>query len=236
MEIIELDIWYAIDKHGRVIELLTSGFGNIPKFIYESKCNKVLEDYFEKIIDIYQFDASAGEENTTKYLKILTPNKPLLISDLPPKIAEILSNNILDIDAETDDAVIVEHTYTTSMSFEHLVSTITKGQFRLSFKNRYFSIDFKTKLKLRKLNKIFKKSGNSFKEMKSDIEETDKIRTIKKYYDVTASQGEGEFVLYLVYKLDINIYDNSDLCSLQITKKEHAIFDFNDKSGVTIEF
>ncbi len=69
MEIIELDIWYAIDKHGRVIELLTSGFGNIPKFIYESKCNKVLEDYFEKIIDIYQFDASAGEENTTKYLR-----------------------------------------------------------------------------------------------------------------------------------------------------------------------
>ncbi len=34
---IELNAWYAIDKYGRVLEFLTSGFGNIPKFIYESE-------------------------------------------------------------------------------------------------------------------------------------------------------------------------------------------------------
>lgn len=241
---IELNAWYAIDKYGRIIEFLTSGFGNIPKFVYAYESNnKMLENYFEtksinhylKVTgkDYFCFDACIGEGDTTNYLKLTTPKKPLLISDLPPKISEILSNNILNIDVETNDIIAVEHTYSTRMSFEDLVSTITKGQFRLNFKNRYFSIDFKTKLKLKKVNNIFKKSSAAFMEIKSAIEVVDQIENIKKYYEITTSQGE--FVLYFVYKRDIVIYDESDLYSVQISKKDKAIFDFNDKSGVWIK-
>lgn len=240
---IELNVWYAIDKYGRVIELLTSGFGNVPEFVYMYKDNNtILDNYFDSkefkdIIkfsekELYNFDASTGEGDTTNYLKIITPKEALLISDLPPKIAEILSNNILDIDVETDDVITVEHTYSTRMSFVDLVSTIIKGKLRLNFKSRYFSIDFKTKLKLRKINNIFKKSEASFKEIKSNIEVFDLIEILKKYYEITTSQGE--FVLYFVYKRDIVIYDKSDLYSLQISKKHETVFDFNDKSGVWI--
>lgn len=241
---IELNIWYAIDKYGKVIEFLTSGFGNVPEFVYMYKeNNKVLDDFFyskefKDIIkfsekELYNFDACKGEGGATNYLRLIVPKEPLLISDLPPKIAEILSSNILDIDVEENDSISIGPAYSTRMSFENRVSKIIKGQFRLNFKNRYFSIDFKTKLKLRKVNNIFQKSEASFKEKKSTIEVVDQIEIIKKYYEITTSQGE--FVLYLVYKRDIVIYDKSGLYSLQISRKNDAVFDFNDKPGVWIE-
>ena len=44
---IELNAWYAIDEYGRIIEFLTSGFGNIPKFVYAYESNnKILKNYF----------------------------------------------------------------------------------------------------------------------------------------------------------------------------------------------
>lgn len=240
---IELNVWYAIDKHGRVLELLTSGFGNIPEFVYTAEeNNRILDTYFEsnEFLDLvdypekdfYDFDACKGEEGSTNYLKFMVPKKPILISELPQKIAEILSNNTLDIDVEEIDSISIGSDYSTRMSFENLVSEIVKGKFPLSFKNRYFSIDFKTKLKLAKINRIFRKSSISFKEIRSDFEVTDQMDTSKKYYEISTSQGD--YVLYYVYKRNIINYDDSDVYSIQITKKNDALFDFNDKAGVLI--
>lgn len=241
---IELNVWYAIDKYGRVLEFWTSGFGNIPKFIYESeKNNKILDDYFgsKEITDLFKFsakdsyifDACAGEGDTTNYLLILSPRKPLLISDLSPEIASIISNNIFDIDVESVDSIIVDNTYGTRISLDDIVASIIKGKFYLNRKNEYFSINFKTKLKLKKLMKSFKKDSNtSFVKVKSNIEIEDQIEVSKQYYEITTSQEE--FILYLIYKCDIIDYDNSKLYSLQISKKNEAVFDFNDKAGVWI--
>lgn len=107
-DFIELNGWYAIDKHNKVIEFLTAGFGNIPKFVYAYENNKILENYFEtksinhylKVMgkDYFCFDACKDENNATNYIKISSPKKTLLLSDLPENIASIISNNILDID------------------------------------------------------------------------------------------------------------------------------------------
>ncbi len=96
-DVVELNAWYAIDKHNRVIEFLTAGFGNIPNFVYTYKNNnKMLEDYFEmksinnflKVTgkDYFCFDACKGENNTTNYIKISSSKNPLLLSDRFRKI------------------------------------------------------------------------------------------------------------------------------------------------------
>ncbi len=212
---IELNVWYAIDKYNRVIEFLTAGFGNIPEFIYtHENNNKMLEAYFEtksinhylKVTgkDYFCFDACKGENNATNYIKILSSKKPLLLSDLPENIASIISNNILNIDVELVDSIIVDQTYGTRISLDYMVSLIIKGQLYLNMKNEYFSADLKTKLKLMKLMNLFKKySDTSFVKVKSNIEIEDQTEISKKYYEIITSQGE--FVLYLVYILYINV-------------------------------
>jgi hypothetical protein len=242
---IELNVWYAIDRHNKVIEFLTAGFGNIPKFVYKyENNNKMLENYFDtKSINHYMsvtgkdyfcFDACKDENNTTNYIKISSPKNPLLLSDLPENIASLISNNILDINVESVDSIIVDHTYGTRISLDYIVSLMINGQFFLNVKNEYFSVNFKTKLKIRKLMNLFKKDSNtSFLEVNSNIEIADQTEIIKKYYIITTSQET--FILYLVYKHDINIFDKGGFYSLQISKKRETVFDFNDKSGVWIE-
>ena len=241
-----LDItWFAVDKYGRILELTSAGSGHIPEFICASKENtKILEDYFENgasndLIDffgkgLYYFDAYDGENHTTNYKKISSPSNPLLISQLPKHISDILSNNRLNIDAESVDSITVDHAYSTEISLDHFVSLIIKGQFYLNTKTRYFSIDFKTKLKFKKLMGLFKKDiYSSFKKITSIVEIADQTEIYKQYYEITTSQGE--FILYIVYKCDIIIYAKGSLYSLQISRKNEALFDFNDKPGVWIE-
>ncbi len=242
---IELNVWYAIDRRNKVIEFLTAGFGNIPKFVYKyENNNKILENYFDmKSINHYMsmtrkdyfcFDACKGENNDTNYLKITSPRNPLLLSDLPENIASILSNNILDIDIESADSIIIDNTYRTRISLDYEVSHIIKDQFYLNMKNRYFSVNFKTKLTLKKLTRLFKKDSNtSFVKLKSKFETEGQTEISKLYYKISTSQDE--FILYLVYKCDVIIYDKSGLYSLQIFKKNETVFDFNDEAGVRIE-
>lgn len=240
-----LDItWFAVDKYGRILELNSAGSGLIPEFICESKANaNILEDYFENKASnnfiefsekrLYYFDACDGKNRTTNYIKKSSPSNPLLISQLPKYISDILSNNRLNIDAESVDSITVEHAYSTEISLDHFVSLIIKGQFYLNTKTRYFSIDFKTKLKLKKLMYLFGKDiYTSFRKVKSTFETANQTEISKQYYVVTTSREE--FILYIVYKCDIIIYDKGGLYSLQISKKNEAIFDFNDKSGVWI--
>jgi hypothetical protein len=238
-----LDItWFAVDKYGRILELTSAGSGHIPEFICESKENaNILEDYFENkainnFIDfsekrLYYFDAYDGKNRTTNYIKKSSPSNPLLISQLPKHIFDILSNNRLNIDAESVDSITVEHAYSTEISLDHFVSLVIKGQFYLNTKNRYFSIDFKTKLKFKKIMDLFKKDiDSSFMKIKSTVETVDQTEIFKNYYEITTSRGE--FILYIVYKCDIIIYDKGGFYSLQISKKHETVFDFNDKPGV----
>lgn len=237
--------WFAIDKQGKIIELTSAGSGHVPEFICESKENaNILEDYFENKASnnfiefsekrLYYFDAYDGKNRTTNYIKKSSPSNPLLISQLPKHIFDILSNNRLNIDAESVDSITVEHAYSTEISLDHFVSLIIKGQFYLNTKTRYFSIDFKTKLKFKKIMDLFKKDINSsFKKIKSTLEIADRTEIFKKYYEITTSRGE--FILYIVYRCDIIIYGKGGLYSLQISRKNEAIFDFNDKAGVWIK-
>lgn len=243
-----LDItWFAVDKYGRILELTSAGSGYIPECVCESKENaKLLENYFygldsksskSSIVfcgkELYYFDAYDGENHITNYIKKSSPSNPLLISQLPKYISDILANNRLNIDAESVDSITVEHAYSTEISLDHFVSLIIKGQFYLKTKTRYFSIDFKTKLKLKKLMYLFEKDiYTSFRKMKSTFETANQTEISKQYYAITTSQEE--FILYIVYKCDIIIHDKCGLYSLQISKKNEAVFDFNDKSGVWI--
>lgn len=241
-----LDItWFAIDKHGRILELNSAGSGHIPEFICKSKENaEILENYFENkasnfFVDfpekgLYYFDAYDGKNRTTNYIKKSFPSNPLLISQLPKHISEILSNNRLDVDAETADTITIEHAYSTEFSLGHLVPPIIKGLFPLNLKTRYFSIDFKTKIKFRKIMNIFKKNNDtSFIKIKSTVEVMDQTEISKEYYKITTSQEE--FLLYIVYRSDIIFFDKGGLYSIQIFGKNKAAFDFNDKAGVWIE-
>lgn len=241
-----LDItWFAVDKQGRIIELSSAGSGHIPEFICKSKENaEILENYFENtasrfFVDfpekgLYYFDAYDSKNRTTNYIKNSSPSEPILITQLPAPISEILSNNRLDIDVESVDSITVEHAYSTRISFRHLVPPIIKGQFPLNLKTRYFSIDFKTKIKFRKIMNIFKKNNDtSFMEIKSTVEVVDQTEISKEYYKITTSQGE--FLLYIVYRSDIIFFDKGDLYSIQISRKNETAFDFNDRSGVWIE-
>lgn len=244
-DFIELNVWYAIDKYKKVIEFLTAGFGNIPEFIYTyENNNKMLEDYFEmKSInhylrttgkDYFCFDACKGENNATNYIKISSPQNPLLLSDLPENIASIISNNILDIDVESFDSIIVDYTYSTRISLDYIVSLMINGRFDLNVKNEYFYINFKTKLKIKKLMNLLKKEMHvSFSKVKSKFETVDHTEISKQYYVISTSQEK--FILYIVYKCDTIVFDKSGLYSLQISRETETIFDFNDKSGVWIE-
>lgn len=237
--------WFAVDRQGKIIEFTSAGSGYVPEFICESKENvNILEDFFENKAStnfigfsekrLYYFDANDGKNRITNYIKKSSPSNPILISQLPKHISDILSNNRLDIDAEFVDSIIVEPAYKTEISLNHFVSLIIKGQFNLNIKNRYFSIDFKTKLKLRKIMNLFKNDSNtSFVQGKSITEVVDKIENFKNYYEITTSNEI--FVLYLVYKSDTVFYDKGGLYSIQISKKDKALFDFNDKAGVWIE-
>lgn len=228
--------WFAVDKHGRIIELESAGSGNIPEFVCASKENTdLLADYFADLSErLYYFDAHDGKNRTTNYIKKSSPKTPLLISQLPEHISVLLSDNRLDIDAESAETITAEHAYDTEISLKHLVSSIIKGQFPLNLKNRYFSVDIRTKLKFRKVMDMFKKDTSaSFIEIRSAFEVTERSEMSKQYYEITTSQGE--FIVYLVYKSDVIIYDESGLYSIQITKKDNALFDFNDKPGVFIE-
>ena len=81
---------------------------------------------------------------------------------------------------------------------------------------------------------LFKNDSNtSFVQGKSITEVVDKIENFKNYYEITTSNEI--FVLYLVYKSDTVFYDKGGLYSIQISKKDKALFDFNDKAGVWIE-
>lgn len=81
---------------------------------------------------------------------------------------------------------------------------------------------------------LFKKdSDTSFVKVKSKIEIEDQTEISKKYYKITTSQED--FILYFVYKHDMNTFDKGDLYSLQISKRNETVFDFNDKAGVWIE-
>lgn len=245
IDFIELNAWYAVDKYGKVIEFLTSGFGNIPKFVYKyENNNKMLENYFDtKSINHYMsvtgkdyfcFDACKDENNTTNYIKISSPKNPLLLSNLPENIASIISNNILDIDVESFDSIIVDHTYSTRISLDYIVSLMINGRFDLNMKNEYFSINFKTKLKIKKLMNLLKKEMHvSFSKLKSKFETVDQTEISKQYYVISTSQEK--FILYIVYKCDTIVFDKSDLYSLQISKETETTFDFNDKAGVWIE-
>ena len=223
-----LDItWFAVDKYGRVLELTSAGSGHIPEFICESKENaNILEDYFENKASnnfiefsenrLYYFDAYDGKNRTTNYIKKSSPSNPLLISQLPKHVFDILSNNRLNIDAESVDSITVEHAYSTEISLDHFVSLIIKGQFYLNTKTNYFSIDFKTKLKFKKLMDLFKKEMHiSFNNIKSKFETVDQTEISKQYYAIFTSQER--FIVYIVYKCDT------------------IVFDFNDKAGVWIE-
>lgn len=246
-ELTYLDLtWFAVDKFGRIIELTSNGSGNVPEFVCKSqeKVN-ILEDYFvNKASDnyinfsekrLYYFDAYDGKNRTTNYIKKSSPSNPLLISQIPKCISEILSNNRLDIDVEAIDRINVEHAYRTKISLEHLVTPIIKGQFPLNLRSRYFSIDFKTKLKFKKIMSIFKKDSNtSFKKIKSIVETADQTEITKEYYEIRTSQNK--FILYFVYKRDVIIYDKADWYSLQISKKNGTELNFNDKAGVLIKF
>ena len=241
---IELNVWYAIDKYDRIIELLTSGFGNIPEFVYiHEGNNKMLEDYFEAQCindylnatgkDYFCFDACKGDNNNTNYIKLTSPQKPLLFSDLPENIKSIISYNTLDIDAESTDSIIVEPSYSTRINLDYMVPLILNGEYHLS-KKKLFSVNLKTKLKYTKLIKSLKKdSGISFMKVRSKTQLEDKKEISKNYYSISTSQGE--YILYLVYRRDTDIYDKSGLYSIQISKKDKALFDFNDKAGVWIE-
>ncbi|MBO5318210.1 MAG: hypothetical protein J6B01_00195 [Ruminococcus sp.] len=243
-DFVELNVWYAIDKYGRIIEFLTAGFGNIPEFVYTyENNNKMLENYFEtKSInhyltatgkDYFCFDACKGEDNTTNYIKISSPKNPLLLSDLPENIALIISNNILDIDIESIDSFLVDNKYGTKIPLDYIVSLIINGKLNLNMKNEYFSINLKTKLKIKKLMNLLKKEMHvSFSKVKSKFETVDQTEISKQYYVISTSQEK--FILYIVYKCDTIVFDKSGLYSLQISRETEAIFDFNDKSGAWI--
>lgn len=227
--------WFAVDKHGRIIEFTSAGSGNVPEFVCASMENTdLLTDYFADLSErLYYFDACDGRNRTTNYIKKTSPSDPLQFSQLPVHISDILSKNRLDIDVENVEAITVEHAYDTEISLGHFASLIIKGQFPVNFKYKYLSVDFRTKLKFRKVMKMFKKdTSTSLMEIKSIVEKVEQTEITKQYYLITTSQEN--FVLYLVYKSDIMLFDEGGLYSLQITRKNETVFDFNDKAGVLI--
>ena len=129
--------WFAVDKRGRVIECTSGSYGYLPEFVCASKENaRKLEDFFENTLEdttiakvvakckvfgplklsdyslakkgLYSFDANDGSRETTYYVKDVIPLNPLLITQLPKDIADILSNNLLDIDVEEVTTITVE--------------------------------------------------------------------------------------------------------------------------------
>lgn len=73
---------------------------------------KIIKDNSYFLIDkgIYFFN-EFDRKKVYKYIKELIPLNPLLITDLPQNIQEILSNNFLDIDVDEVKVIIIKDAY-----------------------------------------------------------------------------------------------------------------------------
>jgi hypothetical protein len=118
-------LWFAVDLNGNIIALTSGGAGCVPEFVACSKeNNELLINYFDKLKSnsknsdndlankgLYYFDVSYKDNYGNSYIRIAIPDNPINIVSLPSNIQKLLSNNKLDIDVSTSEAIKVKHAY-----------------------------------------------------------------------------------------------------------------------------
>jgi hypothetical protein len=118
-------LWFAVDLNGNIIALTSGGAGCVPEFVACSKeNNELLINYFDKLKSnsknsyndlankgLYYFDVSYEDNYGNSYIRIAIPDNPINIVSLPSNIQKLLSNNKLDIDVSTSEAIKVKHAY-----------------------------------------------------------------------------------------------------------------------------
>jgi hypothetical protein len=116
---------FAVDLNGNIIALTSGGAGCVPEFVACSKeNNELLINYFDKLKSnsknsdnylankgLYYFDVSYEDNYGNSYIRIAIPDNTINIVSLPSNIQKLLSNNKLDIDVSTSEAIKVKHAY-----------------------------------------------------------------------------------------------------------------------------
>ena len=131
-------LWFTVDSADHIIALTSAGYSNVPEYICKDKeTNEHLTDFFlqselgtthaylqVKYSDsslvqdaillsskgIFCYDSNLDSE-LHNYHCISIPEKPLLVSELPPEIQDILADHRYSGDASQNAFIAVEHAY-----------------------------------------------------------------------------------------------------------------------------
>ncbi len=132
-------MWFGVDSFDHIFVCTAGGFGNVPEFVCSSReNNERLIEYFlnempsrggsillvEKedtpLVEdsmilsgkgLYCFDVVIEGEEQGGYTKIAYPDNPVVVSDLPKPIQELLNDHRVAIDTSAADYLKVEHAY-----------------------------------------------------------------------------------------------------------------------------
>ena len=118
-------LWFGLDNNNYIISFTTGGIGCVPDFVCNSKEETLeLQDFFLNHFDnnssknseslslkgLFCFDVNY-DDNGNSYIKKETPNKPILLDELPETIKTKLVNNRISIDVTSVDKIIVKHAF-----------------------------------------------------------------------------------------------------------------------------
>lgn len=133
-------MWFAVDNIGNIAMFTSGVYGNVPTYVCESRERvNILIDYFcialqqstdaiilrNNLLDleylndykilsqkgIFCYDAFDGINHLESYLKITEPVKPLMISDLPTHIRNIITRNKIEGFVSKQDSIFVSNAY-----------------------------------------------------------------------------------------------------------------------------
>ena len=132
-------MWFGVDKDGHIFECTSGGIGCVPSFVCNSRENtESLIDFFLETLDfstngalliddndsplvqdcrtlvkkgIYCFDVAIDDGRPNEYKKIAIPNDPLLLSDLPEDIKNLMAEHVVPVDVKSSMYIRVPHAY-----------------------------------------------------------------------------------------------------------------------------
>ena len=132
-------MWFGVDNNGYIFECTSGGLGCVPSFVCESRENtESLIDYFLETLEnrttgslliedndsplaqdcrslvrkgVFCFDIAIDDGRPDEYKKIAEPNEPILLSDLPENIRNLMTEHLVPVDVASSMYIRVPHAY-----------------------------------------------------------------------------------------------------------------------------
>ena len=130
--------WFGVDAGNHIVAFASGGMGNIPEYVCRSKEEtEELYEYFCDALDrtttghalvsdrnslisefvelsskgLFCFDVETQDSVGDFYKKVVFPETPIFLNDLPDRVKAILQDHLLEADVSENDRIQVSHAY-----------------------------------------------------------------------------------------------------------------------------